>query len=116
MSDIVESEKKTEIEEVEEPTKRLISPEMCSYVNDEGTGYVIEIILPGVEKDTISLKLNEEYLFVRGETDTLKYIGDFGLCCPVDAGKAKSTYNNGLLKIEVPFKDLSSKTVDVEIV
>lgn len=112
MTEAVEEEK--EIEE-EKPTKRFISPEMCSYVDDEGMGYVIEVILPGVEKDTIKLKLSEDYLFIKGETDTIRYIGDFGLCCPVDPEKSKSTYNNGLLKIHVPFKDLTSSTIDVEI-
>ena len=78
MSELAKEEKKTEIEEgEEEPKKRMMSPEMCSYVSDEGMGYIIEVILPGVEKDTIKMKLNEDYIFVRGETDTIRYIGDF---------------------------------------
>ena len=45
----------------------------------------------------------------------MKYGGLFQLCCPVDPEKAKSTDNNGLLKIEVPYLDLLKDTVEIEI-
>lgn len=108
--------KKHEIEEVEEkPSKRIIIPEICAYSNDEGTDYIAEIILPGVEKETIKLKINNDNFFVVGETESTKYTGAYGLCCPVDSEKAKATYKNGLLKVEVPYKDVTLNTVDVKI-
>ena len=116
MSEVVESEKKTEVEEVEEkPRKGVVSPSICSWTNDEGTGTIVEIYLPGVEKDTIKLKMDKENIFVAGETDNLRYIGGYGLCCPVEAKEARSTYKNGLLRIEVPFMDVTLETVDVKI-
>jgi HSP20 family molecular chaperone IbpA len=92
-----------------------VIPEFCGYSNDDGTDYIAEVILPGVEKDTIKLKINADNIFVVGESDSLKYAGAYGLCCPVDADKAKAKYNNGLLKIEVPYKDISLNTIDVKI-
>ena len=116
MSEVVESEKKTEVEEVEEkPRKGVVSPDICSWTNDEGTGTIVEISLPGVEKDTIKLKMDKENIFIAGETDNLRYIGGYGLCCPVEAKEARSTYKNGLLRIEVPFMDVTLETVDVKI-
>ncbi|MFX1411428.1 MAG: Hsp20/alpha crystallin family protein [Promethearchaeota archaeon] len=113
---MVEVEEKSEIEEVkDEPKTRLIIPEICMYDNEDSTGYIIEVILPGVEKDTIKLKMNKDNLIIYGEADTLKYGGLFQLCCPVDPDKAKSTYRNGLLKIEVPYLDILKDTVEIEI-
>ncbi|MFW9899618.1 MAG: Hsp20/alpha crystallin family protein [Candidatus Thorarchaeota archaeon] len=116
---MTEIEKKEDIKEIEkveeEPRKVVFSPQMCSWTNDEGTGYDFEVYLPGVEKDTIKLKLGEETLFVVGETDTIRYVGSYTLCCPVEAEKATSSYKNGLLKIHVPFKEVELRTVDVSI-
>ncbi|MFX1317342.1 MAG: Hsp20/alpha crystallin family protein [Promethearchaeota archaeon] len=113
---MVEVEEESEIEEIkEEPKSRLIIPEICMYDNEDSTGYIIEVILPGVEKDTIKLKMNKDNLIIYGEADTLKYGGLFQLCCPVDTDKAKSTYRNGLLKIEVPYLDMLKDTVEIEI-
>ena len=116
MSEVVESEKKTEVEEVEEkPRKGILTPDICSWTNDEGTGTIVEIYLPGVEKDTIKLKMDKDNIFIAGETDNLRYIGGYGLCCPVEAKEARSTYKNGLLRIEVPFMDVTLETVNVKI-
>ena len=110
---MVESEEKPEVEE--KPRKGIVTPNICSWTNDEGTGTIVEIYLPGVEKDTIKLKMDKDNIFVAGETDTLRYIGGYGMCCPVDAKEARSTYKNGLLRIEAPFMDLTMDTFDVPI-
>ncbi|MFW9822985.1 MAG: Hsp20/alpha crystallin family protein, partial [Candidatus Thorarchaeota archaeon] len=110
---MTEVEKKSEIEEVkEEPKKALYLPEINMFNNKESTGYIIEIMLPGVEKDTIKLKMNKDNIVVYGESDTTKYGGVYELCCPVDTSEAKSTYKNGLLKIEVPYLDMLKDAVN----
>ncbi len=116
MTEIEKVEDKTEIEKVEEESRKIVlTPEMCSWTNDEGTGYKMEVYLPGVERDTIKLKMAEEYIFISGETDNVRYVGDFSFCCPVQHEKATSSYKNGLLKIFVPFKEIEFQTVDVTI-
>jgi HSP20 family molecular chaperone IbpA len=116
MTEEISEEKSTEMEEVETKRYKLRAfPEICSYINEEGTGYDIEIYLPGVERDTIDLKMDKDSIFVNGETERLRYVGSYGLCCPIDPDRATSTYKEGLLKISVPFKEPELKTVDVEV-
>ncbi|TFF85059.1 MAG: Hsp20/alpha crystallin family protein [Promethearchaeota archaeon] len=105
---------KEEVKE-EELRKRIFSPEMCSYTNEDATGYIVEVVLPGVEKDTIDLKVTDDSVFVTGESEAIKYVGSYGLCCPIDISGTKAKYNNGLLKIEAPFKDITFETVDIDI-
>ncbi len=116
LAEVAKVEEKSDIEEVKEESKtRIIIPEICTYENEDSTGYIIEVILPGVEKNTIKLKMNKNNLIVYGETDSLNYGGLYQLCCEIDPDKAKSTYKNGLLKIEVPYLDIMKYTVDIKI-
>jgi len=116
LAEIVEKEKNAEIEKVEEkPSKLIAYPQICAFTNEEGTGYEFEVYLPGVEKDTIKIKMDKDTLYVVGETETVKYSGIYGICCPIEPEKATSTYKEGLLKIHVPFKEIEIHTVDVNI-
>lgn len=96
-------------------TKSVIIPEIYTWVDDEGTGYDIEVTLPGVEKDKIKLKMLDDGFFVEGETDAVRYSGTYNMCCPIDSGNTKASYKNGLLKIHVPFMDALKDAVDVNI-
>ncbi|MFX1281106.1 MAG: Hsp20/alpha crystallin family protein [Promethearchaeota archaeon] len=101
--------------EVKEEDKYLTSPEVCSWADDDSLTYKIEIQLPGVEKDSIKLKMHDDSFFIKGETEDTIYIGSYGICCPVKPEEAKATYKQGLLKIEVPFQDVDYKSIDVNI-
>ena len=118
MSEAIEETKGSEIEEVKEEEKmrpRVISPRFYLCVKDSGTGYSGEIHLPGVDRDFITLRMNENYLLVSGKTDSIKYIRSFGFGCPVDPKTAKSKYREGLLTFEVDFKEPDLHTVDIEV-
>jgi len=101
--------------EVKEEDKYITSPEVCSWAEDETETYKIEIQLPGVEKDSIKLKMHDDSFFIKGETEDTIYIGSYTVCCPVKPDEAKAVYKQGLLKIEVPFKEPEYKSVDVTI-
>ena len=98
-----------------EEKKILLSPEVCSWADDEHNLYKIEITLPGVEKDAIKLKIHEDSFFIKGETDNIIYIGSYAICCPVKPEQTKANYRNGLLKVEVPFKDPMEGAIDIKI-
>ncbi|MFX0069674.1 MAG: Hsp20/alpha crystallin family protein [Candidatus Hermodarchaeota archaeon] len=101
--------------EVKELEKLYLSPDVCMWPEDENNSYHIEITLPGVEKDTIKLKMHEDSFFIKGETEDTVYIGSYVLCYDVDPEKAKAQYKNGLLKIDVPFKEPEFHSIDITI-
>ena len=116
MSDIEEKEKSSDMGPViDKPSKLIAYPEICAVENEDSTGFDIEIYLPGVDKDTIKLKMDSEYILITGETETVKYSGFYNLCCPVEPEKAKTSYKEGLLKIHVPYREIEMHTVDVKI-
>ncbi len=117
MTEIEKKDDSIDIKETEEekPRKRAYTPELCMWINEKGNGYDGEFYLPGVEKDTIKLKMEETFIYVAGESDETRYVGAYDLCCPIDPEFATSTYKEGLLKFTVPFKEPEMHIVDVEI-
>ena len=103
------------LSETKETEKFLTSPEVCSWVDDADNTYKIEIQLPGAEKDTIKLKMHDDSFFIKGESEDNIYIGSYGICCPIKPEEAKAIYKNGLLKIEVPFKEPEFHSIEIEI-
>lgn len=103
--------------EVEETKmrRRVIRPEFWLCPNEEGDGYTGEIYLPGVDKDSIRLKMSKDYLYIVGTSDSTRYIGSFGFGCQIDPKRARSTYKEGLLKFDVPFKEVKLHSIDVKI-
>jgi HSP20 family molecular chaperone IbpA len=94
--------------------KRIMAPNMCVWPDDEHNISHIEIKLPGVEKDSIRLRMHEDSFFISGETDEVRYIGSYALCCPVLPEKAKAMYKEGLLTVDVPYKT-KFESIDVKI-
>ena len=99
----------------EDKEKYVVSPDICAWADDEQDKYHIEITMTGVEKDTIILKMHEDSFFIKGETDNTVYVGSYAICCPVSADKSKAIYKNGILKVDVPFKDRMEGAIDVPI-
>ena len=116
MAESLDKEEPKGTEKVESKSSKLIAyPQIRAVENEDSTGFDIEVYLPGVDKETITLKMDSEFIHVSGETDTLKYTGFYSLCCPVEPKKATTTYKEGLLKIHVPYREVEMQTIDVKI-
>lgn len=92
-----------------------VSPDVCSSVSDDESKLNIEISLPGVKKEDITLKMLEDSFTLSAPRDDIKYVTTLSICCPVIPDKAKAEYNNGLLKIEVPFKNTQENALEIKV-
>ena len=95
--------------------KKMVPAEVCSYADEDRMKLHVEISVPGVNKEEIKLRMHEESFNLTAPRDDFYYATTMAFCCPVNAKQAKATYKDGLLKIEVPFKDPLEGAVDVQI-
>ena len=96
-------------------TERIkVAPNTITYAVGE-TKLIIEFAIPGAPAETIDVKILEDSVHLTAPARDFEYVSALALGWPVKPDKAEATYENGLLRIEVPFKDPMEDAVKVAI-
>ncbi len=100
-------------------------------IKETEKSYHIELAAPGMEKDDFKIEIQEDLLSIRSEQKDEKketnerftkrefnytsFVRSFRLPEEVDIENIAATYTNGILKLEVPKKEVAVKTKVREI-
>ena len=98
------------------PEDRIrVAPNTVAYADRESHKLVVEFAIPGAPADTVDLKILEDSVHLTAPARDVEYVSSLALGWPVKPDKAEATYQLGLLRIEVPFKDPMEDAVKVAI-
>jgi HSP20 family molecular chaperone IbpA len=98
------------------PEYRLkVAPNTVAYADVEDHMLIVEFAIPGAPTETIDVKILEDSIHLTAPARDVEYVSALPLGWPVKPDKAEATYEYGLLRIEVPFKDPMEDAVKVAI-
>lgn len=92
-----------------------VAPNTVAYANEESHKLIVEFAIPGAPPDTIDVKILADSVHLTAPARDVEYVSALALAWPVKPDKAEAIYENGLLRIEVPFKDPMEDAVKVAI-
>jgi HSP20 family molecular chaperone IbpA len=92
-----------------------VAPNTVAYADEENHKLVVEFAIPGAPTDTIDVKLLPDSVHLTAPARDVEYVSALALARPVKPDKAQAIYENGLLRIEVPFKDPMEDAVKVAV-
>lgn len=92
-----------------------VAPVTVAYADAENRKLVVEFAIPGAPADTVDVKILQDSVHLAAPARDIEYVASLALGWPVKPDKAEATYELGLLRIEVPFKDPMEDAVKVVI-
>ncbi|HUV07822.1 MAG TPA: Hsp20/alpha crystallin family protein [Spirochaetia bacterium] len=92
-----------------------VAPDIVAYADAENRKLVVEFAIPGAPADTVDVKILKDSVHLTAPSRDIEYVASLPLGWPVKPDQAEATYEHGLLRIEVPFKDPMEDAVKVVI-
>ena len=92
-----------------------VAPDTVAYADGEHHRLIVEFAIPGAPTETIDVKILEDSVHLLAPARDIDYVSSLALGWPVKPDKAEAVYENGLLRIEVPFKDPMEDAVKVAV-
>lgn len=82
--------------------KREIEPDVCTYLDPDSNILTIEIVLPGVSKENIRVKVKRDAVLVAATTDNENYAKYIHFSWPLEREMGKAVYEHEILRIMIP--------------
>ena len=92
-----------------------VAPATVAYADGEKHMLIMEFAIPGAPTETIDVKVLKDSVYLSAPARDIEYVSALALVWPVKPDKAEATYEHGLLRIQVPFKDPMEDAVQVAI-
>jgi HSP20 family molecular chaperone IbpA len=92
-----------------------VAPDTVAYADADNRKLVVEFAIPGAPADTVDLKILKDSVHLTAPARDVEYVASLALGWMVKPDKAEATYEHGLLRIEVPFKDPMEDAVKIDI-
>ena len=92
-----------------------VAPVTVAYADGQHDKLIVEFAIPGAPTESIDVKILEDSVHLMAPARDIEYVSALALGWPVKPDKAEATYENGLLRIEVPFKDPMEDAVKVAV-
>ena len=92
-----------------------VAPVIVAYVDGQHDKLIVEFAIPGAPTESIDVKILEDSVHLLAPARDIEYVSALALGWPVRPDKAEAIYENGLLRIEVPFKDPMEDAVKVAV-
>jgi HSP20 family molecular chaperone IbpA len=92
-----------------------VAPDTVAYADSENRKLIVEFAIPGAPAETVDLKMLQDSVHLTAPARDIEYVASLALGWAVKPDKAEATYEHGLLRIEVPFKDPMEDAVKVVV-
>ena len=92
-----------------------VAPVTVAYADGEQRKLIVEFAIPGAPTETVDVKVLKDSVYLLAPARDIEYVSALALGWTVKPDKAEATYEHGLLRIEVPFKDPMEDAVKVAI-
>jgi HSP20 family molecular chaperone IbpA len=97
---------KKEVNPMAAKEKRLVVPMVSVTHNESDTGLLIEVDLAGAQKESVALEMGDAGFCVKGDAEDFRYETCYMLAHEIKPRETKAKFDSGLLRIEVPFRDM----------
>ncbi len=92
-----------------------VAPETVAYADSDNRKLVVEFAIPGAPAETVDVRILKDSVHLTAPARDIEYVSALALGWPVKPDSAEATYEHGLLRIEVPFKDPMEDAVKVAV-
>ena len=92
-----------------------VAPVTVAYADGQHDKLIVEFAIPGAPTESIDVKILEDSVHLMAPARDIEYVSALALGWPVKPDKAEAAYENGLLRIEVPFKDPMEDAVKIAV-